>query len=319
MHTELLLKILYNKKGYINSKRISKIKDYPNIYSYISSYYNDSTSLQETLTRMKQSIDIHPLCPVCGKPLIFIGRYNKLFSKYCSTKCKGISDERKSKYKKTCNERYGVDTPLASKELREIGKKTCIDKYGVDHPFRSEKIQQKYRETCANKYGVDWNSKTIEWKMAMKEIISSDYIQEKRYNTMKEHKSFNTSKDEEELYLYIKERFPDVKRQYKDKERYPYFCDFYIPSKDLFIEYNGHQSHGRHPFDPNSKEDKKKIEEWNKKYENGLHPMYMNMILTWTNRDVKKRKHAQNKNLNYKEIWSIEEGKECINSLLDNF
>ena len=39
----------------------------------------------------------------------------------------------------------------------------------------------------------------------------------------------------------------DVKTEYKE-ERYPYHCDVYIPSKDLFIELNLFFTHGGHPY-----------------------------------------------------------------------
>lgn len=40
----------------------------------------------------------------------------------------------------------------------------------------------------------------------------------------------------------------DIQHHYSDN-RYPYDCDFYIKSKDLFIEYQGHQTHGPAPYD----------------------------------------------------------------------
>ena len=41
----------------------------------------------------------------------------------------------------------------------------------------------------------------------------------------------------------------DIIRQYIDLQKYPFNCDFYIKSKDLFIEYQGHQTHGTKPYD----------------------------------------------------------------------
>lgn len=46
----------------------------------------------------------------------------------------------------------------------------------------------------------------------------------------------------------LKEKFNNVKRNYKS-ELYPFHCDFYIPEKDLYIEYQGHPGHGNEPFD----------------------------------------------------------------------
>ena len=46
----------------------------------------------------------------------------------------------------------------------------------------------------------------------------------------------------------------DLIHHYTDLKRYPFDCDFYIPSKDLFIEYQGHQTHGYEPYSPQNPE-----------------------------------------------------------------
>lgn len=50
----------------------------------------------------------------------------------------------------------------------------------------------------------------------------------------------------------------DIIRQYSDN-RYPFCCDFYLKSLDLFIELNFHWTHGGHPFDENSQADQEKL------------------------------------------------------------
>lgn len=55
---------------------------------------------------------------------------------------------------------------------------------------------------------------------------------------LKNH-SFSHSKPEKVILGFLKNEYPDTIYQYKEK-RYPFKCDFYIPSKDLFIEYNGY-------------------------------------------------------------------------------
>ena len=118
------------------------------------------------------------------------------------------------------------------------------------------------------------------------------------------------------MYLYINEKFPSVIRQYKDKERYPYCCDFYIPELDYFIELNGNWTHCKHPYNIDSIEDKKILEFWNTKSLEG-HKYYLNAIKTWTIYDVNKRNKAKENNLNFKEVWSLEEGKEFIDGLYE--
>lgn len=42
---------------------------------------------------------------------------------------------------------------------------------------------------------------------------------------------------------------------------------------------------------------------------------YLNAIKIWTIKDVEKRNCAKEHNLNFKEVWSLQEGKEFINDL----
>lgn len=76
----------------------------------------------------------------------------------------------------------------------------------------------------------------------------------------------------------------DIIRPYTD-ERYPFLCDFYIKSKDLFIEYQGHPSHGYCPFEKDNKE----------------HVAYLEKqtidMTTWTKRDVIKLETAKRNNI----------------------
>lgn len=81
--------------------------------------------------------------------------------------------------------------------------------------------------------------------------------------------------------------------------RYPFVCDFYIKSVDLFIELNVHFTHGGHWFDENSKQDmhrKAQLQQTdrvrNRKF-----------LETWCRRDVGKREKARNENLNYLVFW----------------
>ena len=246
------------------------------------------------------------------------------------------SDECKEKIKQTCLEKYGVDSPLKSEKIRNKGKQTCLEKYGVDNPAKleenKEKVKQtclkKYgglapicdpniknqiKQTCLEKYGVDNYGKSLKHKIKMSAIMSSDEMQEHRYNVMTKNHSFNTSKPEEELYLYIKEKFPSVKRQYKDKLRYPYNCDFYIPELDYFIELQGYYTHNTHPYNPNSISDQVLVERYKERY-----GPKCQAITIWTLKDPEKRDCAKRNHLNFKEVWSLEEGKKFIDSLFEN-
>lgn len=247
----------------------------------------------------------------------------------CSSKSKIV----KEKTKQTCLKRYGVEYVGQIEEAKEKSKKTCLEKYGseyyigskdclektiefsrqnynVDWFTKSEEIKNKAKETMLRRYGVEYSMQIPKNKEYMSYLMSSYEMQERRYNTMKRNHTFNSSSTEEELFLYIKSRFPTVVRQYKDKNRYPYFCDFYIPELDYFIEFQGYYTHGKHPFNPNSNEDLQLIEYYKKKYGEDCQP-----ITIWSIKDVEKRDCAKRNHLNFKEVWSLEDGKNFVNDL----
>lgn len=121
-------------------------------------------------------------------------------------------------------------------------------------------------------------------------------------NKMKQNGTYGTSKPEENYYMELINKYGEnnVIRQYSD-ERYPFNCDFYIPSEDLFIEINKHWTHGGKPFDKLDLKDVSKLKNWEEKAE--ISQFYKNAIYVWTDLDVRKQKCAKENNLNYKVIY----------------
>lgn len=208
--------------------------------------------------------------------------------------------------KETIKEKFRVDNVMKLQEIKDHIKETCIDKYGVDHPWKNKEIRKKCQDTF--KLHTGYNSP-----------IQFPGMAQKVFEIRKINGTTNTSKPEEYIYDVLIKIFGenDIKRQYKDEMRYPYFCDFYIVSQDLFIEYNGFQGHGKHPFNINSKEDNDIVEEWINRYKNG-HPMYKSMIDTWTKKDPQKRNVAKTNKLRYCEFFNIEDFDFWISSSVRN-
>ena len=255
----------------------------------------------------------------------------------------------KQKSKETCLQRYGVEYTGQIPEKIEKTHKVCLEKYGVDSVFKVQKfrnqsldtcikkyasdeddinsivnigqlkyVKDKIKNTCLEKYGVENPMQTQYYKNLISSILSSNEIQEKIYNTKLLNNSFNISYQEDVCFDLLKEKYSDCIRQYKS-DLYPYNCDFYIPSLNLYIEYNGSHYHHYHPFDINDDNDinelnrlKEKAENSNA-HKNGKKSQYDNIIYTWTILDLKKRNIAQQNNLNYIEFWNINEVKEWIN------
>ena len=228
-----------------------------------------------------------------------------------NTKFERYGDENYNnvdKAKKTCKERYGNE----NYNNIEKSKQTCIDKYGVEYVFQSKDVKEKIVNTNMIKYNIDNHMKTDYYRNLMSEIISSPKVQEKINNTKRKNKSFNKSKIEDECFELLVKKYYIVKRQYISKV-YPFACDFYIPSIDLYIEFNGSQYHCGHPYDKDNKSDIEllnKLKEKSissKRHKDGKKSQYDMMIYTWTDLDVRKRNIAKENNLNYIEFWNIKE------------
>ena len=248
------------------------------------------------------------------------------------------------KISQTCINKFGVDSPLKNKEVREKIKQTNIQKYGVDNLFKNDIIKEKIKQTNIQKYGVDYLFKSNIIKEKIKQTNIQKYgvdnplknkeIREKikqtniqKYgvdNPLKNKEIWKKSQDNRQIssksklennflnYLKLKYESDDIITQYKSKE-YPYYCDFYIKSINLYIEIQGHWTHNDHPFDINNLNDQLIMDIWRTKSLSDKY--YKNALNTWTIKDVEKRNTAIQNNLNYLEIF----GKTDLNKYIDIF
>ena len=232
------------------------------------------------------------------------------------------SPDVKERIKKTNLQKYGVSNVWCSKAIREKIKNKNIEKYGnavyalsEDMKKRQEVYRQnltaemiqekikKQKQTCLEKYGVETNlllPEIIEYNKTDKEHIY------RGWETKKKKKNTNTSRIEKEFYCYLIGKYgkDDIETNYNKDKRYPYFCDFYIKSLDLFIEIQGHQGHGPHPFDEKNEIDLLLLNKWISKI-SPEHPQYELYIKNWTVRDTAKRNTAIKNNINFLEIFTI--------------
>ncbi len=229
--------------------------------------------------------------------------------KYCSMKC-GANDKNViQKRKDTSIKKYGVDNPMKSLDIQKKIKKTNIERYGVENAFASEIIKERIKYINNIKYGVTYplQNKNIKNKQhltckeryGVESYAKSSMYLKKAYNTKKKNKSFNVSSKEEQLFKLLLIQYPDVIRQYRSSD-YPYSCDFYIPSLDLYIELNGMWTHGKHPYDVQN--DTEKFNIWKDKSLSSK--FYITALKVWTESDPAKRKTAADNNLNYLEIFN---------------
>ena len=193
-----------------------------------------------------------------------------------------VTKQKQTKSEKYNNENYNN---------REKAKNTCQERYGVDNPLKDRNIYDKTFKTKLERYGdKNYNNRAI---------VDEQAKTKKAIATKRRNGTFNTSRIEENIYSKLVSLFgsQDVKRNYSEDSRYPFMCDFYIVSKDLFIEANIFVTHyGRWYNEELDKEEVLKLRQKSTKF-------YDNIIDTWTRRDVHKRNIAKMNNLNYIVFW----------------
>lgn len=275
-------------------QRVLQGKDYVEVSKWIydavpklqEKCYNTSTRLYWILNDLKD----FPICKCqgcCNK--IGIGKTIKItvgYGQYCSRQCSAKSD-------------------LTKQHLKETFQK----KYHVDNPWMAESVKQKITETMLKRHGVKRFTQTKQYRNIIKNKLNE--INEKKYLTHKKNNSFHTSKQEDQIKEWLQYAFPSIKCQYKS-ERYPFHCDFFIPERDLYIEYLGSWTHGGHPFDLTNEKDIETLNVLLKKSKKSNY--YKAAIYTWTDLDIRKREIAKKNSLNYVELWSMQEVIEWINN-----
>ena len=365
---EKLISIDKNNSPKINNhayKRLSQKE-----LEYIKHRYDDSDSDNETIKRIYFGIEEKPKCPICGKPVKWLGKTNRLLLNTCSLEC-GYA-LRTQHIKDTCLEKYGVTNCFASEEIKAKIKDTCLEKYGVENPHQAKCVIEKTRNTCLEKYGLpngggtqtailqikktklerygdpnyvnvekckqtklerygDPNYVNVEkmketclekygstsWLNSLDRLNNIKLYNEKIRKTKKKNHTYTSSKQESFVYNILKKKFNSIICQHYDEKLYPYNCDFYIPSEDIWIEYQGFVTHGEEEFNENNTEHLEKVVILNNKDKQHKTPgknLYNETINIWTKIDVEKRNTAKKNNLNYYEFWNIEQVKDWINS-----
>lgn len=279
----------------------------------------------------------HIECLGCG-----FGQYSKVFSVILGQeRYKALRNECWSRKQiSVMEETYGVknafeknsqlllNNPMHNPESREKRRQTMLRKYGVEHPNQNEAIKtkmlQQMKETNIERYGVEnamqrseIAKKSSEKRQAVMlerygapNSVQIDDVRNRIFEARRKNGTVNSSQGEEILYEMLVEYFgkDDVCRNILVDSRYPYHVDFYIKSRDLFIELNGDMAHYSHWFNPDSEQDQQVLQSWVENMhrleaQNGKKSRYRKYIDTWTGSDVLKRECARKNQLNYLVFW----------------
>ena len=240
----------------------------------------------------------------------------------------GSDNIRKTQYYiehayKTNIERYGCYNPFGNKDVQNKIYKTNIERYGDKCAFKNFLVQEKYRLNSLIKYDTLWPSQCEFIKDKIKKtnlerygVISPLQLPHVRNARLlvppsghNSSNAFSHSQQEKTIFNMLISVFPNTLIQYKSK-LYPWWCDFYIPEIDTYIEYQGYWTHSDHPYNPSSQIDEDILNDWKNKAKN--HLLYDSAIKTWTISDPLKRKTAKENGLNYIEFWNIDEVKQWL-------
>lgn len=252
------------------------------------------------------------LCLNCKKEVNF-RNLTKGYRMFCSKKCCNESEYHQTKMQTTIINNYG-GLGTASKIINEKIKQTNIKKYGTENLYASDYGKNKITQTNIKKYGTKWPNQSKEVK---NKIIKTSL---ERYGTSNPGNSpngrykasitrrgnGNDSCWEDYFEQQCIKLNINYKHRYKSDTRYPYYCDFYLPDTDTFIEINGYWSHGKHFFNELDKNDIEILNKWKEKAKQG-HKQYKNAINVWTVKDKAKHECAIKNNLNYIVIWTYDE------------
>ncbi len=159
----------------------------------------------------------------------------------------------KDKIKKTNIERYGVEHSSQSKQSKEKMKKTNIERYGVHCTFQSQKIKEKIKNTNIERYGFKVPTQNIKIFQKVRETNLKRYgceiptqnpaIYKKAHETKKKNGSYRKSKSEDKFYEYLCLKYGNlfIERQARINN---WSIDFYIRSKNIYIQFDGNYWHG---------------------------------------------------------------------------
>jgi hypothetical protein len=334
-------KLFYIKKAFLNRE----IKD-------VLIRFN--LSLYELCYRIRHDIPLDVIfkCKQCGKPVGLRGTHG--YKQFCCVKCNSIytsnSEEIKEKKRQTCKKVFGAENPMQNNDIKKKSlenkleknnfdlsgiylkaQDTCFKKYGYRSYSQTPESKARAIERCLRKYGKPSLFQVQEFKDYCKEYFLENFgvenpaqlpeIQLKMYESRKANGTCRKSREEQECFDLLKSYFPDVVDHHKS-DKYPFECDAYIPSLDLYIEFNFYWVHGTEPFDPTNPKHLKKVEFWKNKsketnYKQQKKHQYLTAIHVWTISDPLKVQTAAQNKLNFLAFYTKADFKETLNSLVN--
>jgi hypothetical protein len=202
-----------------------------------------------------------------------------------------------------CGSEHWTKTDDGKRKLHEMFS-TDEERLLRSQRMLSPEVQEKIQKTSIERYGVPYYWQSDEGRKRLRMLLNNKDVQRKIIETKIKRGTINSSKPEKIAYSLLVKKFGenDVKVQYNQDDRYPFNCDFYIKSLDLFIELNISWLHGFHWFDATSSDDLLRLQELLVRADESK-PMYERAVYIWTYDDLRKKYIAEQNHLNYIVFW----------------
>ena len=206
---EEIIKYCLRTNGIINKYAINRL---PEEYkTYLNNRFEYIESYEEAIFRLRNNIEIRPICEICGGIVSFYGKIRRPYSLCCcedhakelnkihryktNLEKYGVENASKSDIikqkqsiiyhekeeqiketrKNTLKEKYGVENSFQLEISKEKSKQTCLEKYGAENAAQSEIVQKKIKQTCLEKYGVENATQVKEVKDKIKQTCLEKY------------------------------------------------------------------------------------------------------------------------------------------------
>ena len=151
-------------------------KKYYEEKGYPFTNYGDEFEVKIEDLALKSQKYILIRCDYCGIP--FLRKYsnhNIRKEKYGMDDKDCCDDCRVYKREETMIDKYGVDNPFKSEEIKDKIKEIIKEKYGVEDISQSEEIKEKKKQTCLDKYGVEYTLQVPEIREKITETNIEKY------------------------------------------------------------------------------------------------------------------------------------------------
>lgn len=243
---------------------------------------------------------------------IFDCRFGREWAKFMkelvgSSEYRKLSEQaRVSKLTCTQEQLYG-GVGLAGADTFQKASTTIQSKYNCDNVMHDVSVKKKVATTNLSKYGSisPFGCSSVQSKSmkSRSNVIQNAILAYKKTGVI-DRSIFKQSTAEYTVFLKLVSKFgvDDVVYQYgfhPYDARYPFACDFYIKSLDLFIELNGYYGHGGHWYDCNNHDDVLRATHWL----NSGKSRNLKSYRIWTEDDVDRRHIASQNKLKYLVFW----------------